>query len=224
MKGSRSCITTDTPPGQQYDDESGLHYNRHRYYNPGLGRCITQDPIGLRGGWNLYKYPLNPVVGIDPLGLWQTWNDASSGACTEGFCGVLSSIIGPDKFDSIDSAAYDALNKINSKSICEDREYAGLICKDNSGKYFSTEPKYGGRKTSWPFKSPCPDGTKKISAYHTHGADSHGEYWDEIFSEDDKNLVKSKENDIESFYLGTPDGAFKAINNKGKDITDKKGL
>ncbi|EFE07712.1 RHS repeat-associated core domain protein [Citrobacter youngae ATCC 29220] len=28
-------------PGQQYDEESGLHYNRHRYYNPGTGRYIT---------------------------------------------------------------------------------------------------------------------------------------------------------------------------------------
>ncbi|HCM1962286.1 TPA: RHS repeat protein, partial [Salmonella enterica subsp. salamae serovar 56:l,v:z39] len=56
-------------PGQQYDEESGLHYNRHRYYSPGQGRYITQDPIGLKGGWNLYQYPLNPVVGIDPLGL-----------------------------------------------------------------------------------------------------------------------------------------------------------
>lgn len=55
-------------PGQQYDDESGLSYNRHRYYNPGQGRYITQDPIGLAGGWNLYVYPLNPVQRIDPLG------------------------------------------------------------------------------------------------------------------------------------------------------------
>ncbi|MBB7761526.1 RHS repeat protein, partial [Escherichia coli] len=53
-------------PGQQYDEESGLYYNRNRYYNPLQGRYITQDPIGLAGGWSLYAYPVN---GIDPLGL-----------------------------------------------------------------------------------------------------------------------------------------------------------
>ncbi|EDH8416497.1 hypothetical protein CB740_22130 [Salmonella enterica subsp. enterica serovar Enteritidis] len=66
-------------PGQQYDEESGLYYNRHRYYNPGQGRYITQDPIGLKGGWNLYQYPLNPVVNIDPLGLWQDDSMEQSG-------------------------------------------------------------------------------------------------------------------------------------------------
>ncbi len=56
-------------PGQQYDEESGLYYNRNRYYDPLQGRYITQDPIGLEGGWNLYQYPLNPIEHIDPLGL-----------------------------------------------------------------------------------------------------------------------------------------------------------
>ncbi|WP_167852987.1 RHS element core protein [Escherichia coli] len=56
-------------PGQQYDEESGLDYNRHRYYDPLQGRYITQDPIGLAGGWSLYAYPLNPVQHVDPLGL-----------------------------------------------------------------------------------------------------------------------------------------------------------
>ncbi|WDB51812.1 RHS element core protein [Escherichia albertii] len=56
--------------GQQYDEESGLYYNRNRYYDPLQGRYITQDPIGLKGGGNLYKYPLNPVQKIDVLGLW----------------------------------------------------------------------------------------------------------------------------------------------------------
>ena len=56
-------------PGQQWDKETGLYYNRHRYYDPAQGRYITQDPIGLEGGWNLYAYPLDPIINIDPLGL-----------------------------------------------------------------------------------------------------------------------------------------------------------
>ncbi len=54
-------------PGQQYDEESGLYYNRNRYYDPLQGRYITQDPIDIKGGWNLYSYALNPVSWIDPF-------------------------------------------------------------------------------------------------------------------------------------------------------------
>ncbi|EFR3167730.1 hypothetical protein H1417_004481, partial [Salmonella enterica] len=53
---------------QQYDEESGLYYNRYRYYNPEQGRYITQDPIGLAGGLNTYAYVKNPLSYIDPLG------------------------------------------------------------------------------------------------------------------------------------------------------------
>jgi len=55
--------------GQYYDEESGLHYNRYRYYEPESGRYISADPIGLRGGLNLYQYTPNPLTWIDPLGL-----------------------------------------------------------------------------------------------------------------------------------------------------------
>ena len=55
--------------GQYCDAETGLHYNRHRYYDPQLGRFTTQDPISLAGGVNLYQYAPNPVQWIDPLGL-----------------------------------------------------------------------------------------------------------------------------------------------------------
>jgi RHS repeat-associated protein len=55
--------------GQQIDRESGLFYNRHRYYDPAMGRYITQDPIGLNGGMNLYGYVNDPNQWIDPLGL-----------------------------------------------------------------------------------------------------------------------------------------------------------
>jgi RHS repeat-associated protein len=55
--------------GQYHDHETGLHYNRYRYYDPSVGRFINQDPIGLAGGLNAYEYAPNPVQWIDPLGL-----------------------------------------------------------------------------------------------------------------------------------------------------------
>jgi len=56
-------------PGQYFDEETGLHYNRHRYYDPELGRYITTDPVGFSGGNNLYAYTRNPLKEIDFLGL-----------------------------------------------------------------------------------------------------------------------------------------------------------
>ncbi|WP_244849754.1 RHS repeat-associated core domain-containing protein [Caballeronia sp. SL2Y3] len=64
--------TIDQPirlQGQYFDAESGLHYNRHRYFDPNTGRFISQDPIGLRGGTNPYEFALNALGWIDPLGL-----------------------------------------------------------------------------------------------------------------------------------------------------------
>ncbi len=77
-------------PGQQYDEETRLYYNRYRYYDPVQGRYITQDPIGLAGGWNLYTYPLNPVSKIDPFGLvafggeFGKWSGSAVSAASEG--------------------------------------------------------------------------------------------------------------------------------------------
>ena len=56
-------------PGQYFDEESGLHYNRFRYYDPQTGRFISPDPIGIAGGLNTYRYALNPLRSIDPFGL-----------------------------------------------------------------------------------------------------------------------------------------------------------
>ncbi|ALI08883.1 type IV secretion protein Rhs [Pseudomonas fluorescens] len=55
--------------GQYFDPESGLHYNRHRYYNPETGRYLTPDPSKLAGGLNGYRYTVNPTGWVDPLGL-----------------------------------------------------------------------------------------------------------------------------------------------------------
>jgi len=54
--------------GQYADQETGLCYNTFRYYDPDIGRFISQDPIGLAGGMNLYQYAPNPISWIDPWG------------------------------------------------------------------------------------------------------------------------------------------------------------
>ena len=131
-------------PGQQYDDESGLHYNRHRYYNPGQGRYITQDPRGLMGRWNQYIYPLDPVSYIDPLGLDQFL------------------------FSNADEVGLFAIKMCNADSIENNREYGGLICKKDKN-YFYTGPLKGSVAGVNPYKAACPDDSKRVGVYHTHG-------------------------------------------------------
>ncbi|WP_435843347.1 DUF6531 domain-containing protein [Streptomyces globisporus] len=56
-------------PGQYFDPESGLHYNRHRHYDPESGRYLSPDPLGLTPAPNAVTYVDDPTLWIDPLGL-----------------------------------------------------------------------------------------------------------------------------------------------------------
>jgi RHS repeat-associated protein len=72
--GGRDAIAPFQPlrfQGQYCDGETGLHYNRYRYYDPSTARFISPDPIGLEGGENAYQYAPNPTDWLDPLGLWK---------------------------------------------------------------------------------------------------------------------------------------------------------
>jgi RHS repeat-associated protein len=92
--------------GQQVDRESGLFYNRHRYYDPQMGRYITQDPIGLNGGNNLYGYVGGrPLYFIDPKGL--------SSAC---FSRSQKDITFYDKSGAQVGPRYDAANFVTKTS------------------------------------------------------------------------------------------------------------
>ncbi|MCB2377404.1 DUF6531 domain-containing protein [Hymenobacter sp. BT635] len=55
--------------GQYEDPETGLYYNRFRYYDPQAGQYISQDPLGLEGGAALYSYVQNPNGWVDVFGL-----------------------------------------------------------------------------------------------------------------------------------------------------------
>jgi RHS repeat-associated protein len=75
-------------PGQYEDRETGLYYNFSRYYDPDVGRYITQDPIGIIGGLAPYHYARNPVNWADPLGLlneWEIARMADPGHLRDGF-------------------------------------------------------------------------------------------------------------------------------------------
>ena len=74
-------------PGQIHDAESGLNYNYFRDYEPGTGRYVASDPIGLDGGWSSYGYvSSDPLASIDPKGLEQ-WCGCSNGTIGPQCCG-----------------------------------------------------------------------------------------------------------------------------------------
>src|SRR5262249_18889582 len=67
QQGTASCRIR--LPGQIADEETGLHYNRFRYYMPEAGQFISPDPIGIPGGTNGFRFGPNAMRWVDPLGL-----------------------------------------------------------------------------------------------------------------------------------------------------------
>ena len=76
--------------GQYADEETGLYYNYHRYYDPETGRYTTADPIGLRGGLNLYAYVYNDPLGLAPGGANYADIPVSANVWNEGVPGFLT--------------------------------------------------------------------------------------------------------------------------------------
>ena len=123
-------------PGQYQDAETGLHYNRQRYYDPERGQYLTPDPLGTPNGFNGYAYvAYNPLKYIDPEGLIlyafdgtentnvQSWLDEHNGSASnvvkfvkayQGggevahyITGVGTDYIGNDGYPNIISKSYD---------------------------------------------------------------------------------------------------------------------
>ncbi|WP_150539437.1 RHS repeat domain-containing protein [Actinobacillus vicugnae] len=114
LKPNRENHTAHQPfrlQNQYFDEETGLHYNFFRYYDPILGRFINQDPIGLAGGENLYRLGDNVQNWRDPLGLyteiiiWEPvgWGASSFGHVSSNVNGTNYSW-GPKGWDTVKSA------------------------------------------------------------------------------------------------------------------------
>ncbi len=76
--------------GQFFDGETGLHYNRFRYYDSDVGMFISRDPIELMGGFNVFAYAPNPVMWIDPWGLANI--KLRHYTSNQGFAGIKESM------------------------------------------------------------------------------------------------------------------------------------
>jgi RHS repeat-associated protein len=69
LTGKNSVTQNLRMQGQYADNDTGLYYNTFRYYDPDIGRFISEDPIGLEGGLNLYQYAPNTLGWVDPWGV-----------------------------------------------------------------------------------------------------------------------------------------------------------
>jgi RHS repeat-associated protein len=108
------------------DSESGYAYFGYRFYSLSDGRWISRDPVGKRGGPNLYSFNYNsPLAYVDPLGL----TPIGKGCCTEA---------------NVDKVAAEYSRKAAAKTLADParREFGGLICCKN-GTVRATEPHPG---------------------------------------------------------------------------------
>jgi len=134
-------------PGQYYDQETGLHNNWMRYYNPATGRYVTSDPIGLWGGINMYTYVYgSPLMYADPLGLLSARDVA-------GFIPVVGSAL--DAYDAY-KCGNMGMAALNLGLAVLDATGAGALVKGLAVGGFKWSQKKALKKIYEPFKNGKP--------------------------------------------------------------------
>lgn len=217
--------------GQYFDSESGLHYNRFRYYCPKQGRFIHQDPIGLAGGINPYQYAPNPVNWVDPFGLACEKEGASfvAGALALRVVPIQPTVQSPTlnvtKF-VVQGAANDSLYNIERSLLSRLAPAIGIAGTGLSAMLYS--PSLGGDLD----EIEGADGTTytKYSdemAYNATSAD--GEKWSTINPQQDMQFRAWKANGGEGTFedwlsQGMPDAAEKNLSEIDFDKVEVKDI
>jgi RHS repeat-associated protein len=157
---------TSTPirfRGQYADEETGLSYNRHRYYDPKVGRYISADPIGVAGGLNVFAYSGNcPTSAIDADGLMYSVIKGPPPECkvmAEGYhnTSYAPNAAVPTERPSCSEAA--ALTKL-ANSMGPGTTKEDVAKKFNEGGY--TMETYNGNGPGKSRANPCPKCRKMI--------------------------------------------------------------
>ena len=112
--------------GQYFDEETGLNYNRFRYYDSRAGRFISQDPVGLNGSTNSFLLAPNPINWIDPLGL--TPDCPCEGLIYRAASGTPTSMTAREKDTKGLSAANSLSNALSGKNQIIDTSKLKNLC------------------------------------------------------------------------------------------------
>ena len=131
---------------QYFDEETGLHYNFFRYYDPHIGRFTQQDPIGLMGGMNLYRFEGTVQNQVDPLGLfplvlaapWLLEALAHTAAAMTGILigvGIVEAMEATEATE--ESEETNDIGKCPNKPKCPDDVYNRLTENVNRAKAYS---------------------------------------------------------------------------------------
>ncbi|MEH8069830.1 RHS repeat-associated core domain-containing protein [Gallibacterium anatis] len=108
---------------QYCDQETGLHYNFFRYYEPNIGRFTQLDPIGLAGGENLYWFAENTQTYVDLLGLWKYHGNW----CGPDWTGGRKESYGKER----DHNGYYASPISQLDSACKQHDICYAQCREN---------------------------------------------------------------------------------------------
>ncbi|WP_289994935.1 RHS repeat-associated core domain-containing protein, partial [Photorhabdus laumondii] len=115
--------------GQYEDEESGLYYNRFRYYDNEIGQYLCADPIGLAGGFNPYSYVHDPVNWIDPLGLAKCHFSGERGRLKAQY--------------DLERNGYKIISEEVTMKVKGSRIRADFVAVDSRGNYHVFEAKHG---------------------------------------------------------------------------------